>query len=143
MTILPFSGDLTNYPLFIKLFRLKFDGLEMTNAEKLQHLKTCLRDEPLQIIGNLEITDANNTLAVQTLKEKYDKLVRVISILYHKINVLRHADNEPASLRAVYYELEGLFTALNAHGQEINAIPSLQDQILAKYPLFITQQVCG
>jgi hypothetical protein len=143
VTVLPFSGDITTYASFIKSFHLKYDNLSISDAERLQHLKSCVNDEPFKIIGNLDLNDENYRTALKALADQYDNKARVISELYHKIGSLKPAENKPHSLRSVYYELEGLISALSAHGQDVDAIPPLRDQVLCKYPMHITTQVCG
>lgn len=143
LQLIPFAGDITHYASFIKSFQLNFAELPISAAEKLQHLKAALKEEPYKIVSKLDLNDDNYELALKILEETYKNSSMVMSELYHKINSLKLAENTPVSLRKTYYELEGFLIALQTYGQNIDSILPLRDQILCKYPLHITQQVCG
>jgi len=93
LLITSFDGDVIQYASFIKSFHLKYDNLNISDSERLQHLKTnvVFDSAPFKMINNLELTDANYTLALQTLNEKYNNPARVISELYHRINHQKRA----------------------------------------------------
>ena len=81
-----FEGDVTAHASFIKAFQLKFDKLTISDAERLQHLKTSIDLEPKKMIGNLELNDQNYLLALEIPDQEYNKSEMVIFGLYHKIN---------------------------------------------------------
>ncbi|XP_065206647.1 uncharacterized protein LOC135836015 [Planococcus citri] len=143
MEITPFSGDITLYSSFIKSFHLKYDELPIPKSEKLQHLKRHCLGEPLKIIETLDLTDSNYDLALNELDIQYHDKEEVIGALYAKLENLPKATNTNASLRSTYYDIEGLLTALESHGQNLDLFPPLKDKIYFKYPNWLVHQVCG
>nr|XP_044251206.1 LOW QUALITY PROTEIN: uncharacterized protein LOC108070124 [Drosophila takahashii] len=45
---------------------------DLTNIEKLQHLRSCLRDTALETIRSLEISDGNYAIALDLLQNRFD-----------------------------------------------------------------------
>jgi len=44
----------------------------LTHVEKMQHLRSCLRDAALETIRSLEISDGNYAIALDLLKNRFD-----------------------------------------------------------------------
>lgn len=67
-----FSGKIEDWKSFTELFfALVGDNKNITNVEKLCHLKTCLNDEALKLINNLKIESDNFEVALDILNERY------------------------------------------------------------------------
>ncbi|KAJ8980119.1 hypothetical protein NQ317_013554 [Molorchus minor] len=77
-----FSGKYENYRPFIELFTALIDAdIHLNNVQKLLYLKTVLKDEPLSMVNELPITDANYTVALDLLRKRYD--VKLVTINCH------------------------------------------------------------
>ncbi|XP_072400337.1 uncharacterized protein [Diabrotica undecimpunctata] len=54
-----FDGNIANWPSFIEMFtKLIVDDLNLSDIEKLIYLKSILKNEPLQLIENLEVNNS-------------------------------------------------------------------------------------
>ncbi|XP_056635932.1 uncharacterized protein LOC130444677 [Diorhabda sublineata] len=63
-----FKGQTSEWPSFIQLFEnLITSNNSLTNIKKLLYLKASLSNEPLQLIGDLELCDDNFQIAIDTL----------------------------------------------------------------------------
>ena len=142
LQIQPSDGDITTYNSFCTAFRLKFQDLPLPDSMKLGDLKSHVTGHAFTMIKNLELVDANYNRAFKILDNEYLKPDEVVSALYHKIDTLPRANKSNTSLQNTYYALEGLLSALESHGQDIEAIPPIRDRILTKYPLFIVEDLC-
>ena len=109
--ITSFDGDVVAYHSFITAFKLKYDALPITKAEKLQHLKEHVSGDPKTAISKLDLTDANYDRALLDLNTKYDKPDQVVSELYARLETLPISDSSNANLWSTYYELEKVFSS--------------------------------
>lgn len=86
ISIEKFTGDITKWKNFYQLFdKAVIQNINLSNAEKLTYLKSFLKNEPLELINNLEINDSNLTVAMDILKDRYDDQ---LAIIYAHINNL-------------------------------------------------------
>lgn len=77
-----FSGKYEDYRPFIELFNaLIHSDTHLNRVQKLLYLKTVLRDEPLSMVNELPITDANYDVALDLLQKRYD--IKLVTINCH------------------------------------------------------------
>ena len=70
--IKPFNGDLLEYKPFIQLFEaVIINNTTLSDVQKFMYLKSFLRDEPLKLIGNLQVTNQNFEIAVNILADRH------------------------------------------------------------------------
>jgi len=67
-----FAGGYTNWSDFYSMFTMIIDSHpDLTNVEKLLHLRSCLRDAALETIRSLEISDGNYAIALDLLQSRF------------------------------------------------------------------------
>jgi len=68
-----FTGGYANWSDFYSMFTTIIDSHpDLSNVEKLQHLRSCLRDAALDTIRSLEILDGNYAIALDLLQNRFD-----------------------------------------------------------------------
>ena len=68
-----FTGLYTEWMSFIDLFRASVDGNnQLSDSEKLNYLKVCLVGDAAKLIASVTITDANYSIAMKLLHERYE-----------------------------------------------------------------------
>lgn len=68
-----FNGDFAQWASFYDIFsNLIVKNTSLSNVQRLMYLKSCLKDEPLKLISNLQLTGTNFNIALQTLIDRYD-----------------------------------------------------------------------
>ena len=74
-----FTGSYTHWMIFSDLFKDFVDSKShLSNSEKLNFLKACVKGEAARIIGSISITDANYNIALKLLKDRYENKRSVI-----------------------------------------------------------------
>ena len=77
-TCLIFAGPYTEWMLFIDLLTTSVDSSKtFSDAQKLQDLKTSLKEEPSRLMSSLTITNTNYSVALNILRNFYEKKVNV------------------------------------------------------------------
>ena len=67
-----FKGDYENWLSFYDLFKSSVhDNRSLTDSQRLQYLKASLQGDAAKLLTSLAITDANYSIALQTLEERY------------------------------------------------------------------------
>ena len=70
-----FTGSYTDWMSFIDLFRDSVDeNTQLTNSEKLNYLKACVKGDAAKLISSITITDSNYTFAMDLLIERYETI---------------------------------------------------------------------
>ena len=73
MDLPTFSGEYLQWTPFIDLFNAAVDSnSSITDAQKLQYLKSSLRGDASKVISSLAVTDANYATARTMLQERYE-----------------------------------------------------------------------
>lgn len=73
ITIAPFSGDASKWTAFHNMFLCTVhNNASLQKVEKLQYLKSLLKDEAIQLISNIPIIAKNYETAWEKLKSRYD-----------------------------------------------------------------------
>ena len=74
-----FSGKYTEWVPFHDLFKSTVDAnTSLSNIQKLQYLKTSLRDEPAQFLSHLPTSNNNYEVAMKLLEDRYDNTRMII-----------------------------------------------------------------
>jgi len=82
-----FAGGYANWSDFYSMFTTIIDSHpDLTNVEKLQHLRSCLRDAASETIRSLEISDGNYAIALDLLQNRFDN--RRLVFLSHITEIL-------------------------------------------------------
>jgi len=67
------AGGYAKWSDFYSMFTTIIDSHpDLINLEKLQHLRSCLRDAALETIRSLEISDGNYAIALDLLQNRFD-----------------------------------------------------------------------
>ena len=68
-----FTGSYTDWMSFIDLFKATVDSnSQLTNSEKLNYLRACVKGDAAKLISSITRTDTNFTIAMHLLQERYD-----------------------------------------------------------------------
>ena len=92
------------------------ENSSLSTIQKLYYLKSCLKEGAEQIIGSLELTDENYTVALPLLKDRYDNKRVIIQTHVRDLMDLPTIGKESAS------ELRKLIDTMNTH---LRALKSL------------------
>ena len=69
-----FTGSYTDWMSLFDLFKASVDSnSHLSNSEKLNYLKACVKGEAARLISSISITDANYNIALTLLKNQYEK----------------------------------------------------------------------
>lgn len=84
-----FSGDYSEWTTFFDLFKCTVDqNMTLTNAQRLQYLKSVLKGEALNLIQHFSITNDNYVDAWKKLQQRYNKKKNIIYNFINKFNEL-------------------------------------------------------
>lgn len=76
----PFYGNPSDWASFFQLFTaLIIDNASLVNVQRFIYLKSFLRDEPLQLVHKLAVTNENFPTAVEILRKRYENQISVIN----------------------------------------------------------------
>ena len=92
------------------------ENSSLSTIQKIYYLKSCLKEEAEQIIGSLELTDENYTVALQLFKDRYDNKRVIIQKHVRALIDLPTIGKESAS------ELRKFIDTMNIH---LRALKSL------------------
>lgn len=85
ITIAPFSGDYNEWTAFHDMFLCTVhNNASLQKVQKLQYLKSLLKDEAIQLLRHIPITANNYEVAWEKLKSRYDKKNQIIHQLIKK-----------------------------------------------------------
>lgn len=80
ININPFHGNPSDWASFFQLFTaLIIDNASLVNVQRFIYLKSFLRDEPLQLVDKLAVTNENFPTAVEILRKRYENQISVIN----------------------------------------------------------------
>ncbi|XP_047986686.1 uncharacterized protein LOC125226671 [Leguminivora glycinivorella] len=128
-----FSGDHLKWCEFWDRFVANVDQRNLQESEKLMYLLSCLKDSALETVSGLAATNANYSVAVETLKKRYGSTHTLIDAHYSALNSLRKADSTSASCRSVLDNIEHNIRVLEKLGEPIGG-NHLRSLVLSKFP---------
>ncbi|XP_032294718.2 uncharacterized protein [Drosophila virilis] len=113
-----FSGGYTEWADFSNLFTTVIDkDPYLTNIEKLQHLRSCLKGTALDTIRSLEISNANYAAALELLDKRFNNKRLIFQAHISEILGLRKVDKgATAQLREFSDKLNSHLRALKSMG---------------------------
>lgn len=86
LTLPRFSGDFHTWRTFYDLFTsIVINNLELTDAERMQYLKTSLSGEAERLIGSLPITNENFSIAWKLLISRYENKRFLLNAQFDKL----------------------------------------------------------
>ena len=96
-----FAGRYTEWMSFIDLFSASVDSnSSLSDAQKLQYLKTSVKEEPYRLISSLRITNSNYSVALEVLRKRYANNKVIVREHIHQIVTFAPIRNEsPVLLR--------------------------------------------
>ncbi|XP_037931454.1 uncharacterized protein LOC119666243 [Teleopsis dalmanni] len=115
-----FSGDIKDWPHFISMFGTIVDeSIELSNLEKLQHLRSCLKGSALDAIKSLEVSDANYAKSLLLLSKKFDNKRLIFQAHIKEIFGLRRVEpNAVVDLRRLSDKMNSHLHALSTLGSK-------------------------
>ena len=73
LQLLSFTGSYTDWMSFADLFRASVDSNNhLSNSEKSNYLKACVKGEAVKLISSVTITDYNYEIAWELVHERYE-----------------------------------------------------------------------
>lgn len=113
-----FSGKYEEWNAFMDLYIALIDqNVQLSNVQKFVYLKSSLKNEPLNIINDLQITNENYKIAIELLKKRYDNKLIIIN---SHIKVIL---DTPSIIKGNSTELREFLTQIRQH---LNALRALQ-----------------
>ncbi|XP_072400226.1 uncharacterized protein [Diabrotica undecimpunctata] len=129
-----FSGKLSEWNSFYELFvALIVENVELSNVQRFMYLKSYLKGEPARLIENLQVTNDNFQIALNTLTHRYaNKNILIQSLLTSLLDIKSVPNNAQASQNLLR----------DFHVSLTNAIRALENQGLSDRQLFESLVVC-
>ena len=107
---------------FIDLFRASVDkNTQLTNSEKLNYLKACVKGDAAKLINSITITDSDYTIAMDLLIERYENKRSIVQAHLQKNWGQRNMRLESAAgLRKILETTNEHLPAFRELGQPVN-----------------------
>ncbi|XP_063631835.1 uncharacterized protein LOC134803059 [Cydia splendana] len=128
-----FSGDKLKWCEFWDRFAANVHHRELQESEKLMYLLSCLKGSALETVSGIAATNANYSVAVETLKRRYGSTNTLIDAHYTALNNLQKADYTSASCRSVLDSVERNIRVLEKLGEPVGG-NHLRALVLSKFP---------
>lgn len=129
MALPTFSGNYTEWMSFSDIFRSAVDAnTTLTDAQKLQYLKSALKDEALQLIIHFSVTNDNYSEAWNQLTSRYDKKKKII-----QAHIGRFMDQPSVSQKSV----SQMRQLTNTSNQVIRALKALNCESRDQWLIYI------
>ncbi|XP_036346424.1 uncharacterized protein LOC118755708 [Rhagoletis pomonella] len=115
LTLPKFSGAYTEWTNFYSMFTSIIDkDSDLTNIDKLQHLRSCLSGAALDTVRSLEINDANYNTALDLLQKRFDNKHLIFQAHVREIFGLERADSNVTKQRELTDEVTAHIRALQS-----------------------------
>lgn len=118
LTLPKFSGDFHTWRTFHDLFTsIVIKNIELTNAERMQYLKTSLSGEAERLISSLPVSDENFAIAWNSLTSRYENKRFLLTAQFDKLfNIKPIKANTSHNLSALRTTVTESLSALRALG---------------------------
>ena len=122
-----FSGSYTDWTSFQDLFNAAVDSnAQLSDSEKLNYLRACVKGDAAKLISSISITDANYSIAMRLLAERYDNKRSIVQAHLKAIWSQSAIKTESASgLRKLLETTNENLRALKELGQPVDHWDSL------------------
>ena len=122
-----FTGSYSEWTSFADLFTAAVDSnTSLTDSEKLNYLKACVKGDAAKLISTITITDANYSLASKLLRDRYDNKRCIVQAHLQAIWNQSAMKSESASnLRKLLETTNEHLRALKDLGQPVDQWDSL------------------
>ncbi|KRX64916.1 hypothetical protein T09_7986 [Trichinella sp. T9] len=111
-----FSGDFKEFRAFWDQFDYRVhQRKDLSNAAKLTYLRGCLTGKAADVISSLSSSNADYEVALNRLREEFDRSAKVIR---HQIKKLVQTPPKDVGLRSQYDHLRRTIDALTALGKD-------------------------
>jgi hypothetical protein len=113
-----FSGKYDEYRPFMDKFEQNVhENPQLSDAEKLSYLTSCLTDKAKLLVGNLAITNDNYRVALDSLRSAFGDPNIAIEDLNSKLYALKPVERgDFSSLKDFFYQMENIIRGLRALG---------------------------
>ncbi|XP_049308683.1 uncharacterized protein LOC125777638 [Bactrocera dorsalis] len=114
-----FGGAYTDWPNFFGMFQtIVHDDTELSNLEKFQHLRSCLKGAALDTIQSLEMRDENYTIAMKLLSQRFSNRRLIFQAHIQELFGLQRVstDKKSGELRSLVDKLVSHVRALHSLG---------------------------
>ena len=117
-----FSGDYLTWTSFFDLFKgAVHNNPTLLDSQKLQYLKASLKGDAAKLLSSVTITDANYTVALKMLRDRYQNNRMILRSHVNAIAVQKPLTQETAKdLRQLLETVEEHLLALENMGQPVN-----------------------
>ena len=114
--IRPVDGDVMKWCEFWDQFEASVDKASYSPVDKFNYLKLKLRGDALSAISGYELSNSNNSVVVDVLKQRFGNLQLIVDAHYRSLSLLPMATNQTASLRQCYDAMERHLRSLESVG---------------------------
>ena len=136
-----FTGDILKFQSFWDIFEATVhNNCDLTDVEKFAYLRTKVRGFAAESISGFALTNANYTVAVQLLKERYGKGPEITNTRYLAMVESTTPRNNTRSLREFYNSMETHLRSLQAAGENVDQA-LLIPVITSKLPKAVLMQL--
>jgi len=101
---------------------------------KFRYLKGALCGLASMAIAGISVTNENNNVAIQLLKEKYGNKELIIEALYAELQHLPTSSYRFSNIKHTYKVIKRLLRQLESQGEIVNQQKILVHQLLSKFP---------
>ena len=117
-----FSGDYLSWTSFFDLFTgAVHNNGTLQNSQKLQYLIASLKGDAAKLLASVTITDANYSVAMKMLRDRYQNNRMILRAHVHAISTQKQLTNETAKdLRQLVETVEEHRLALENMGQPVD-----------------------
>lgn len=128
-----FSGGEEQWLAFWDIFNsLVHDRMDISNVIKFSTLRASLKDNAFKAIEGLPVTNANYSVAIQTLKEKYDNKDKLKRRLMSKLTHLVPPSHTIEDLNTFKLEYEKIILQMNTLNLDVEAMNPIFSSIICE-----------
>lgn len=116
-----FEGDSTQWPSFWDSFLSSIhNNAELSDIERFNYLLGCLRGDAKRLIQGYFVTEANYSLAITKLRERYGDDEKIKADLRNELQKLQPALKTMHSIRHTFDNMERILLQLDQMGEDTN-----------------------
>lgn len=129
-----FHGEETKWKAFWDMFEAAVHHQELADVEKSTYLQGLLKGDAARIINGLELTNANYSVAITMLLNRYNQTRVSKQTLYQRLEKLQCPTARIQDQQTTLEEVESVLRQLTSINEDI-AQPALIRLVLHKFPL--------